>query len=121
MRVHILEKIYHHTNSFTLSLLFWSKGENHGIRELATAMPYGCSDGVTNIGNLSSPSCSEVNVMDLFARRKGSHGHMHYHRPKLNGDITTCSNKFRTMLSYMREPLGLHHIRTSLFSLPLSD
>jgi hypothetical protein len=48
-----IEKIYHHTNSPTL------KQEEHWI----TAFPYGCNDNIGRIGNISSPQCSNVNVM----------------------------------------------------------
>jgi hypothetical protein len=30
--------------------LFW-------IKELGTAMPYGCNDNIKGVGNLSSPGC----------------------------------------------------------------
>jgi hypothetical protein len=36
--------------------LFW-------IKELGTAMPYGCNDSIKGMGNLSSSGCSEINVM----------------------------------------------------------
>jgi hypothetical protein len=39
--------------------LFW-------IKELGTAMPYGCNDNIKGVGNLSSPGCNEINVMSLF-------------------------------------------------------
>jgi hypothetical protein len=39
--------------------LFW-------IKELGTAMPYGCNDNIKGVGNLSSPGGSEINVMSLF-------------------------------------------------------
>jgi hypothetical protein len=28
-------------------------------------MPYGCNDNIKGVGNLSSPGCSEINVMNL--------------------------------------------------------
>jgi hypothetical protein len=39
--------------------LFW-------IKELGTAMPYGCNDNIKGVGNLSSPGFNEINVMSLF-------------------------------------------------------
>ena len=126
MRVRILEKIYHHTNSSALSSPFRRQRELHWIRQLGTAMPYGCNDNIKDIGNLSSPRCSDVNVMGLFdspVRRKRSHGHRHYHRPQLitSSSNSSCHDKFIALLPYMQRPLGLHHIRTSLFSLSVSD
>ena len=35
-------------------------------RELGTAVPYGCNDRIDSVGNLTSPACSSVNVMNLF-------------------------------------------------------
>jgi hypothetical protein len=37
--------------------LFW-------IKELGTAMPYGCNDDIKGVGNLSSPGCNEINGHD---------------------------------------------------------
>ena len=51
--------------------LFW-------IKDLGTALPYGCNDNIKGVGNLSSPGCNEINVMSLFntiPRTKRSHGH----------------------------------------------
>ena len=48
-------------------------------------MPYGCNDKIDSIGNLSSPKCSDVNVMRIFnesTRRKRGHGHRHYTSPQ---------------------------------------
>jgi hypothetical protein len=39
--------------------LFW-------IKELGTAMPYGCNDNIKGVGNLSNLGCTEINVMSLF-------------------------------------------------------
>ena len=126
MRVRILEKIYHHTNSPKLSSPFRKQHEDFWIKELGSAMPYGCNDHIFEKGNLSSPGCSDVNVMSLFNRpdrKKRSHGHRHYHRPKSVICSSTIPNSetFDNLLSYMQKPLGLHHIRTSLFSFPLHN
>ena len=90
MKVRMLEKIYHHTNSPTLSTPYRRKREEHWMRELGTATPYGCNDNISTIGNLSSPGCSSVNVMNLFnthQRRNRSHGHRHYTPPRLTSYV----------------------------------
>ena len=64
------------------------------------------------------PRCSSVNVMRLFGssqRRKRSHGHRHYNRPTFHADVA-----FDTLLPYVQQPLGLHHIRTMLYQLPVT-
>ena len=48
--------------------------------------------------------------MRLFGssqRRKRSHGHRHYNRPNFHADVA-----FDTLLPYVQQPLGLHHIPT---------
>ena len=117
MKVRFIEKIYHPSNSPKLSTPLRRKREEYWIKELGTATPYGCNDKVDSVGNLSSPACSSTNVMELFntsSRRRRSHGQRHYTRPILH-DIS-----FRGLIKYVNAPLGLHHIRTKLFSLPLS-
>ena len=124
MRVRILEKIYHHTNSSTLSSPFRRQRELYWIQQLCTAMPYGCNDNIKDIGNLSSPNCSEVNVMGIFnspVRRKRSHGHRHYHRPQLDTSSSNVHDRFHEMLPLLQKPLCRHHIRTSLFALSFRD
>ena len=118
MGVVILEKIYHHTNSPTLSTPYRRQREEFWIKELGTASPYGCNDNITGVGNLSSPNCSQVNVMNLFPvfeRRRRSHGHRHYTPVRQN------SISFWELLNNFDEPLGIHHIRTKLFALPLTS
>ena len=66
MKVRIIEKIYHHTNSPILSTPYRTDRELFWIKELGTAMPYGCNDNIKGVGNLSSPGCNEINVMSLF-------------------------------------------------------
>ena len=116
MKVRILEKIYHHTNNPTLSTPFRRQREDYWIKTLGTAFPYGCNDNVQNVGNLTSPMGNNVNVMRLFPnaqRRKRSHGHRSYHRPHIQ-DVTLHS-----LLPYVSQQLGPHHIRTKLYSVPL--
>ena len=117
IRVRINEKIYHRTNNLNLATPLRRQKEDYWIRELRTATSYGCNDKIDGTGILSSPTCISVNVMDIFnsaPRRKRSHGHRHYASPicydvSLNG-----------LLPFMPKPLGMHHIRSKLFSLPLS-
>ena len=71
---------------------------------LSTASPYGCNDNISSIGNLTSPLCSNSNVMTLFpslSRRKRSHGHRHHTPARLN-EIS-----FDELLPLINEPLGL--------------
>ena len=59
--------------------------------------------------------CSNVNVMNIFdntRRRKRSHDHRRYTSPKLH-DVNG-------LLPHVQKPLGMHHIRTKLYSLPFS-
>ena len=111
MKVRILEKIYHLNDDN--GLRYRRSRELHWIKELGTAAPYGCNDNIKGVGNLSSPACSSVNVMSLFnefPRRKRSHGHRHY--KSSHTDIN-----FHELLSYIHEPLGIHHIRTELYAI----
>ena len=116
MKVRIIEKIYHHTNSNKLSTPYRRRREEHWIKKLCTATPYGCNDKIDSIGNLTSPSCNNINVMNIFEkspRRKRSHGHRHYSPPSIN------NISFTDLLQYMHKPLGIHYIRTKLFSISL--
>ena len=119
MKVRIIEKIYHHTNSPTLSRPYRIQREEHWIRQLGTAMPYGCNDNIKSVGNLSSPACSSVNMMDLFKPspyRNHIHGHRYYKSPDSH-DIT-----FNNLLQYIHQPLAIHHIKqTYMLSLYLSS
>jgi hypothetical protein len=117
MRVRIIEKIYHRTNNPNLATPLRRQKEDYWIRELGTATPYGCNDKLDSIDILSSPTCRSVNVMDNFnyaPRRKRSHGHRHYTSPICN-DVS-----LNDLLPFMQKPLGMHHIRSKLFSLPFS-
>ena len=116
MGVIVIEKIYHHTYSPSLSTPYRREREEYWIKELGTASPYGCNDNVSSIGNLTSPSCSNVNAMHLFPsfnRKKRSHGTRHYTPPRKNQVL------FNDLLDWIFRPLGIHHIRTKLFSIPL--
>lgn len=85
-------------------------------RKLGTASPYGCNDNVESVGNLSSPQCTQVNVMGLFNNtktRRRSHGHRFYNKPIIH-DVS-----FDSLLPYVNKQLGLHYSRTKLYSVPL--
>ena len=119
MKIRILEKIYHPTNSLGLSTPFRRKREAHWIRQqlLGTAAPYGCNDHIDSIGNLTSPGCQSVNVLNLFdrtSRRHRSHGSRKYNKPEIHNVF------FDGLLPFVNLQLGLHHIRTRLYSLPLN-
>ena len=82
----MIEKIYHHTNSPIFSTPYRTDRELFWIKELDTAMPYGCNDNIKGVGNLSSPGCNEMNVMSLFntiPRTKRSHGHKIIQHPNV--------------------------------------
>ena len=116
MRVRIIEKIYHRTNNPNLATPLRRQKEDYWIREFGTSTPYGCNDKIDGIGILSSPTCRSVNVMDIFnsaPRCKRSHGHRHYTSPIFH-DVSLND------LPFMQKPLDMHHIRSKLFSLPLS-
>jgi len=114
----IIEKIYHRTNNPNLATPLRSQKEDYWIQELGTATPYGCNDKIDGIGILSNPTCRSVNVVYIFnsaPRRKQSHGHRHYTSPILH-DVS-----LNDLLPFMQKPLGMHHISSKLFSLPLSE
>jgi hypothetical protein len=111
------KKIYHPSKNPNLSAPLRRQKEEYWIRKLGTAMPYGCNDKNNIKGNLSSPGCSNVNVMNIFdntPRRKHSHGHGQYMSPKLHDVAMNC------LPPYVKIPLGMHCIWTKLHSLPLS-
>jgi hypothetical protein len=64
---HVLQVLFlSHTNSPMLSTPYRTDRELFWIKELGIAMPYGCNDNIKGVGNVSSPGCSEINVMSLF-------------------------------------------------------
>ena len=117
MKVRILEKIYHRTNRPGLSTPFRRKREEHWIRQLGTAAPYGCNDHIDSIGNLTSPGCQSVNVLNLFdrtSRRHRSHSSRKYNKHEIHNVSFDCLPPFVNL------QLSLHYIRTRLYSLPLN-
>jgi hypothetical protein len=118
MWARIIEKIYHRTNNPNLEKHLRRQKEDYWIRELVTAIPYGCNDKIDGIGILSRPTCRSVNVMDIFNsayRLKRSHGDRHYTSPIFH-DVSLNDH-----ISLMQKPLGMHHIRSKLFSLPFQN
>ena len=117
MKVRILEKIYHPENKPINSCTpFRRNREKHWIRQLGTAVPYSCNDHIDSIGNHTSPGCQSVNVFNLFdrtSRRHESHGPRRYNNPEIH------NVSFDGLLPFINLQLGLPHIRTRLYSLPL--
>ena len=104
MKVQIIEKIYHHTNSTMLSTPYRTDRELFWIKELSTAMHYGCNDNIKGVGNLSSPGCNEINVMSLFntiPRTKRSHGHKRIQHPNLKSPLNQERYKILLMIYFL--------------------
>ena len=105
MKVRILEKIYHPKNKPINSYTpFRRKREEHWIRQLGTAAPYGCNDHIDSIGNLTSHGCQSVNVLNLFdrtSRRHRSHASRIYNKPEIH------NVSFDGLLPFVNLQLGL--------------
>ena len=115
MKVRILEKILHPSNNPNLSTQVRRQKEEYWIRKLRTVMPYGCNENIDSIGNISCAGCSNVNVMNIFDNTpRRSRGHCQYISPQLHDVSINC------LLPFVHKPLGMHHIRTQLYFLPLS-
>ena len=77
-------------------------------------MPYGCNENIDSIGNISCPGFSNVNLMNIFDNTpRRSRGHCQYISPQLHNVSINC------LLPFVHKPLGLHYIRTTLYSLLL--
>ena len=122
MTVRIIEKIYHHTNSPILNTPYRTDRELFWIKELGTAMPCGCNDNIKGVGNLSSPGCSEINVMSVFNTilRTKPQKRIQHPNVKKSSKPRTLQDTFNDLLSNIQKPLGIHHIRTILFSLHIN-
>jgi len=117
MKVRIIEKIYHYTNSSKLSRKYREDRELFWIKELGTTLPYGCNDNIKGVGNLSNSHQGNVNSLNLLnsqSRRKRSHGHR---KNKSKNHVFD----FQDVLPLVQTKLGPHEIRTKLFALPLRD
>lgn len=55
-----------------------------------------------------------MNIFNSTPRRRRSHGQRNYTSPTLH-DVS-----INDLLPFIQKPLGIHHIRTKLYSLPLS-
>ena len=66
MRVQILEKVYHSSESPVNTRLHWRLQELHWIKELGTIAPYGCNQQIKGVGTLSSPSCRSTNLLGIL-------------------------------------------------------
>ena len=88
------------------------------IKELGTAMPYGCNDNIKRVGNLSRPGYSEINVMSLFntiPRIKRSHGHKRIQHPnvKKSSKPRTLQDTFNDLLSNIQKSYSYNLIFTT--------
>jgi hypothetical protein len=104
MKVQIFEKIDHHTNSPMLNTPYRNDRELFWIKKLGTAMPCGCNDNIKGVGNLSSPGCSEINVMSLFnniPRTKRSHGHKRIQHPNVKSPLNQERYKILLMIYFL--------------------
>ena len=57
-----------------------------------------------------------IRLFGSSQRRKRSHGHRHYNRPNFYADVA-----YDTLLPHVQQPLGLHHIRTKVYQLPVTN
>ena len=120
MRVQILEKNYHSSESPSLSTPLRTERELFWIKELGPAKPYGFNDQIKEVGTLSSTSCKKTNVYILFnkhQRRKRSHGKHHYNKkaPQSESSIDALI----TLIDMIDQPESVHKIKTHLFSMSL--
>ena len=88
-------------------------------------MPYGCNDNIKGVGKFVK-SWMQRNQRDepfnTIPRTKRSHGHKRIQHPnvKKSSKPRTLQDTFNDLLSNIQKPLGIHHIRTILFSLPVN-
>ena len=116
MRVQILEKVYHSSENPALLTIFSRTRELFWIKELGTAKPCGFNDQIKGVGTLSSISCKKTNIYSLFnkqARRKGSHGKIHYNKRAPQPGVTMSA--FVDLVDMIKKPEGVHNINTKLF------
>ena len=114
MQVRIIEKICHHTNSPMLSTSYRTDRELFWIKEFVTAMSYCCNDNIKGVGHLSSTGCNEINTIP---RPKRSECHKIIQK---SSKPRPLQNIFNDLLSNIQKLLGMHHISTILFSLPVN-
>ena len=71
---------------------------------VSSLTPPGYNDNIKGVGNLSSPGCSEINVMSLFntiPRTKRSHGHKRIQHPKLKRPLNQERYKILLMIYFL--------------------
>jgi hypothetical protein len=56
-------------NRFFLGYIYLANRLFLGYIYLANRLFLGCNDNIKEVGNLSSPGCSEINVRSLFNKR----------------------------------------------------
>ena len=63
-----------------------------------------------------------VSLFNTIPRTKHSHGHKRFQHPNVKkaSKPRTLQDTFNDLLSNTQKPLGIHHIRTILFSLPVT-
>jgi hypothetical protein len=61
-------------------------------------------------------------IISMLAHPKRSHGHQKIQHPNVNKSSKprTLQDTFDDLLSNIQKPLGIHHIRAILFSLPVN-
>ena len=67
-------------------------------------MRYGCNDNIKGVGNLSSPGCSEINVMSLFntsPRTNRCHGHKRIQHPNVKKSSKPKRYKIPLMIYFL--------------------
>ena len=82
---------------------------------METATPYDCNDKIDGIDILCNPSCSSLNVVNIFKsthRRRRSHGLSHYTSPTLH-DVSINES-----MPFIQKSLAIHHIPEALFITP---
>ena len=68
---------------------------------------------------MSSPGCNEINTIPR-TKRSECHKRIQHANVKKSSKPRTLQNTFNDLLSNIQKLLGMHHIRTILFSLPVN-
>ena len=71
---------------------------------------------------LDAAKITVVSLFNTIPRTKRNHDHNRIQHPnvKKSSKPSTLQNIFNDLLSNIQKPLGIHHIRTILFSLPVN-
>ena len=97
----VLEKKFYSILEHSILLV-----KNIGFDNWELLLLFGCNDHIDSLGNLV------FNLFDRTSRRPRSHGSRRYNKPEIH-DVS-----FDGLLPFVNLQLGLHHIRTRLYSLP---